>query len=120
MKRWLSTLFKPSPSVGAAPTSPSPDQLRAWELTEVEWVREKREQMPINRLITIHTIPVKVKMELAAQGVSHIQELVQRWDELVIPTPYRGLIQSWLEEQNQSLKGQYAEFVAIKPELPTI
>ena len=116
MKRWLSSLFKPSPSVPAVPVPPSPDQLRAWELSEAEWVREKLVKTPLNRLITIHGIPVQVKMELAAQGVSNIQELVQSWDTLSISAPYRAIVGSWLEELQDDLHKQYAELIAIKPE----
>lgn len=114
MKRWLKSLFKPDKPV-SVPAPPPPEQLRAWELSKAEWVREQRERMPINRLITIPRIPVQVKMELSAQGVSTIQELVQRWDELAIPTPYRAMIGTWLDELQQSLQEQYAELVAVKP-----
>lgn len=71
---------------------------------------------PLNRLITIHGIPVKIKMELAAQGVSNIQELVQSWDTLRISPPYRAMVGSWLEELQDDLQKQYAEFTATKPE----
>jgi hypothetical protein len=54
-------------------------------------------------------------MELSAQGVSTIQELVQSWDTLSIPAPYRAMLGSWLDELHQDLHKQYAEFVAVKP-----
>ncbi len=85
----------------------SPQALQAAQGTQADYIAEKLKQVPINRVITIHSMPVQVKRELEAVGITSALELSRRTNLPGIPQHQITTLQTWCREMEKEFEDEW-------------
>jgi hypothetical protein len=90
----------------------SPQALQAAQGAQADYVAEKLRQVPVNRVITIHGMPVQVKRELEAVGVTNALELSRRTNLPGIPQHQITTLQTWCRDMEKEFEDEWRKFSA--------
>lgn len=85
----------------------SPQGLALAQGTLQDYVTEKLRHVPINRVITIPGIPVPVKRDLQATGISNALELSRRTTLPGIPQHQINTLQNWCRDLEKEFEDEY-------------
>ncbi|MBB6052230.1 phosphotransferase [Armatimonas rosea] len=90
----------------------SPQALQAAQGAQADYVAEKLRQVPINRVITIHGMPVNTKRELASAGITNALELSRRTTLPGIPQHQITTLQTWCREMEKEFEDEWRKYNA--------
>ena len=90
----------------------SPQALQAAQGAQADYVAEKLRQVPINRVITIHGMPVQAKRELEAVGITSALELSRRTNLPGIPQHQITTLQTWCREMEKEFEDEWRKYSA--------
>ena len=90
----------------------SPQALQAAQGAQADYVAEKLRQVPINRVITIHGMPVQAKRELESVGITNALELSRRTNLPGIPQHQVATLQGWCRDMEKEFEDEWRKYSA--------